>query len=95
MVTVTDKAIDFLMNLFLKMDKDKKVRIAIDDSCQALELVLDDAQSPEDTVIMIHGITFLIEKDLYEKAKPVEIDFIEYTPGAGFKITSSLASGGA
>lgn len=56
-------------------------------------LVLDEPHD-DDEVIVIQGITFLVAKDLYEKAKPIEIDFVEYTPGAGFKITSALKSEG-
>lgn len=91
MVTVTDKAIDFLMNLMQQMEGDKKVRISIDESAgsNSLGLVLDEAHEG-DEVIVIQGISFLMARDLYEKAKPIDIDFIEYTPGAGFKITSSL-----
>lgn len=92
MLTVTDKAIDFLMNLMQQMEEQKKVRITLDDAAggNALALVLDDAPCDTDAVFAIHGVTFLMDKDLYEKAKPIDIDFIEYTPGAGFKITSSL-----
>jgi len=92
MLTVTDKAIDFLMNLMQQMEAQKKVRITLDDAAggHALGLVLDDAVGDGDAVFAIHGVTFLMDQDLYEKAKPIDIDFIEYTPGAGFKITSSL-----
>lgn len=89
MLTVTDKAIDFLMNLMQQMEEQKKVRIAIDDT-NGLGLVLEDTPGDNDAVFAIQGVTFLMAKDLYEKAKPIDIDFIEYTPGAGFKITSSL-----
>jgi len=92
MLTVTDKAIDFLMNLMQKMEAQKKVRITLDDTAggNVLGLVLDDAVGDGDAVFAIHGVTFLVDQGLYEKARPIDIDFIEYTPGAGFKITSSL-----
>ena len=95
MLDVTEKAIDFLMNLMERIESDQKIRLAMADTCcgDALELVLDQPHD-DDEVIVIQGITFLIAKDLYEKAKPIGIDFIEYTPGAGFKITSNLKTGG-
>jgi len=40
-------------------------------------------------------MTFLVTKDLYEKAKPIEIDFAGTGPGGGFKITSKLKKEGA
>jgi Fe-S cluster assembly iron-binding protein IscA len=92
MLTVTDKAINFLMNLMQQMDEPKKVRVMLDNdvSDKSLSLVLEDAARDDDAVFVIQGITFLMAQALYEKAKPVDIDFIEYTPGAGFKITSGL-----
>jgi len=56
-------------------------------------LVLDEPQE-NDEVFVKQGITFLITKDLYEKAKPIEIDFAGAVPGAGFKITSNLKKEG-
>ena len=41
---------------------------------------------------VIQGIHFVIARNLYEKAKPIDIDFVEYTPGAGFKITLRFVS---
>jgi len=91
MLTVTDKAIDFIMNLLQQMDEPKKVRIMLDDSSgNSLGLVLDESAGNDDADFVIQGIHFVIARDLYEKAKPIDIDFIEYTPGAGFKITSGL-----
>jgi iron-sulfur cluster assembly protein len=95
MLEVTDKAVDFLMNMMEKMEIKPKVRLSRAETCEGdgLELVLDEPHD-DDEVIVIQGITFLVARDLYEKAKPILIDFVEYTPGAGFKITSNLKSEG-
>lgn len=95
MLEVTDKAIHFLMNLMEKIEAKPKVRLSRVETFGGndLELVLDEARD-DDEVIVVQGITFLVTRDLYEKAKPIEIDFVEYTPGAGFKITSNLKSEG-
>jgi iron-sulfur cluster assembly protein len=38
---------------------------------------------------------YIIEKELFDKAKPIRIDFVESLLGSGFKLTSNLpASGG-
>jgi Fe-S cluster assembly iron-binding protein IscA len=52
-------------------------------------MALDESQE-NDTVISDKGVTFIIEKDLLEKVKPICIDFAESSDGAGFKLTSSL-----
>jgi len=95
MLEVTEKALNFLMNLMERVEGDQKIRLSMVEDCggNALGLVLDQPHD-DDEVIVIQGITFLIAKDLYEKAKPIGIDFIEYTPGAGFKITSNLKAEG-
>ena len=40
------------------------------------------------------GITFAIEKKLFEEAKPIRVDFVESLDGSGFQLTSNLPSGG-
>lgn len=56
-------------------------------------LVLDEPLE-NDEVFDKQGITFLVDKELYGKAKPIEIDFAGTGPGGGFKITSSLKQEG-
>jgi iron-sulfur cluster assembly protein len=36
------------------------------------------------------GLTFMINKDLFELVKPVTVDFIVTPRGSGFKVSSSL-----
>jgi iron-sulfur cluster assembly protein len=55
-------------------------------------MALDEPQD-KDMTFTDKGVTFAVEKDLFEKAKPIGIDFVESTGGSGFKITSSLAMG--
>lgn len=57
-------------------------------------MALDESQKEKDVTFMDQGITFAVEKDLYEKTKPIRLDFVESASGSGFKITSSLPSGG-
>lgn len=56
-------------------------------------MALDEPQEMDFTVTD-RGVTFAVEMDLFEKAKPIGIDFVESAGGSGFKITSSLATGG-
>ena len=47
---------------------------------------------PRDRDLIFHdrGITYVISKDLFEKAKPIIVDFATSTRGSGLKITSEL-----
>ena len=50
-----------------------------------------DEPKKNDEVIKDNGVTYLIEKDLYEKTKPIAIDFVESETGSGFSITSAMS----
>jgi len=52
-------------------------------------MALDEPQE-NDEIIGDNGITYLIEKALLEKARPIMVDFIDTDQGSGFKLTSSL-----
>lgn len=54
-----------------------------------------DEQTEKDEVIEEKGVTFLIEKDLLQEVKPVQVDFITTPMGSGFRLTSSLPAGGS
>jgi hypothetical protein len=45
-----------------------------------------DEPKDNDQVFDVNGFKFVMEKDFYEKAQPVKVDFLGY----GFKIDSSL-----
>ena len=53
-----------------------------------------DEQQDNDITFTDRNINFIIEKELFDKAKPIRIDFVESGRGAGFMITSSMAGGG-
>ena len=48
-------------------------------------MALDEPRDT-DQVFNVNGFQFVIEKEFYEKAKPVNVDFMGY----GFRITSSI-----
>lgn len=56
-------------------------------------MALDEPRN-EDEVIEEKGTKFVIEKDLFGQAKPINIDFITTPQGAGFKLTSNLSAEG-
>jgi iron-sulfur cluster assembly protein len=54
-------------------------------------MALDEPKS-EDEVFDEKGTKFIIDKDLLNQAKPINVDFVESSHGSGFKLTSALAA---
>lgn len=52
-----------------------------------------DEPKDNDEIFEEKGIKYLIEKDLLEKVKPINVDFVESAMGSGFSITSSMSKG--
>ena len=57
-------------------------------------MALDEPREA-DEIFEEKGITFLMEKELFDQAKPVSVDFIESDRGSGFKVASSLEANSA
>ena len=53
-----------------------------------------DEPKETDKVIEDNGLTFLIDKSLFEEAQPITVDFMDSAMGSGFKLSSGLASAG-
>jgi Fe-S cluster assembly iron-binding protein IscA len=49
-----------------------------------------DESKPNDEIFEDRGVTYLVEKELFEKVKPIAVEFITTARGGGFKLTSSL-----
>ena len=54
-----------------------------------------DESTTGDEVFEDQGVKFLIEKTLFEKVKPIAVEFITTPRGGGFKLTSGLGQEGA
>lgn len=53
-----------------------------------------DEPKDDDEVSNNNGITYLLNKGLLEKVKPVSVDFVETAMGSGFSINSGLSQAG-
>lgn len=51
-----------------------------------------DEPGKDDEVFDEKGTKFVIDKDIFTQAKPINVDFIETPQGSGFKVTSSLSA---
>lgn len=53
-----------------------------------------DEPKENDEVVQNDGITYMINKDLFEQVKPISVDFVESAYGSGFAINSNLKRAG-
>jgi iron-sulfur cluster assembly protein len=53
-----------------------------------------DEPKENDSTFTEQDISFAIDRDLLEKAKPIRLDFVESGGQTGFQITSRLPTGG-
>lgn len=51
-----------------------------------------DGPLASDETFTEQGVTFVIDKQLFQDAKPINIDFIESAMGAGFLLKSALSA---
>ncbi|MDD5007968.1 MAG: hypothetical protein PHU49_16450 [Syntrophorhabdaceae bacterium] len=50
-----------------------------------------DEPHDDDQIFNEKGVTFIMNKELFEEVKPVSIDFVKSAMGAGFMIQSELS----
>ena len=55
-------------------------------------MALDESRE-NDEVFDDKGITYVVEKALYENIKPIRVDYINTPMGSGFNISSSMQMG--
>ena len=54
-------------------------------------MALDEPKN-EDQIFEEKGTKFIIDKDLFSQAKPINVDFVSTANVAGFKLSSALAA---
>ena len=55
-------------------------------------MALDEPQD-KDEVFDDRELTYIIEKGLYERIKPIKVDYVDSPMGAGFDISANLNMG--
>jgi iron-sulfur cluster assembly protein len=55
-------------------------------------MALDESKE-NDEVFNDKGLTYVVEKSLYDNAKPIKIDYVSSPMGEGFNIASSMQTG--
>ena len=51
-----------------------------------------DGPKDDDKTFENKGLTFVINNDLFEKVRPVTVEYVSTPMGAGFRIASNLAA---
>jgi iron-sulfur cluster assembly accessory protein len=94
MFTVTDKASEVIKDFLKDKKSDAAIRVTLNMGCSgpSLGMALDEAKT-EDEVFEEKGTKFIIDKDIFQQAKPINIDFITTPEGSGFKLNSNLPQG--
>ena len=54
-----------------------------------------DGPQEDDEIFDNDGITYVINRQLFESVKPIHVDFISTYTGSGFSISSSLRPSGS
>jgi iron-sulfur cluster assembly protein len=92
MMEITEKAIEMTKDFLKDRDKTQAIRIMLSQggcSGPSLGMALDESRD-DDREFEDRGIKFVIEKSLYERVKPIKVDYVNSPMGSGFKITSNL-----
>jgi iron-sulfur cluster assembly protein len=97
MFEITEKASDKLKELLKDKEEVPGIRIVLSQggwSGPSLGMALDEP-GDKDEVFDDRELTYIIERELYEKVKPIKVDYVDSFMGTGFDISSSLNMGSA
>jgi iron-sulfur cluster assembly protein len=92
MFSVSEKASEMIKEFLKDRTEAPSIRVLMQEGgcCgPSLGMALDEATS-EDEIFEDRGITYVVEKALFEEAKPIAIEFITTPRGSGFQLTSNL-----
>jgi len=53
-------------------------------------MALDEPRD-DDTVFTESGVTYLVNKGLFEQVKPITVDYVDTPRGSGFQVTTRPA----
>ena len=91
MFEVTEKVIAMIKEAFKDKEQIPSIRIQYMEggwSGPSLGMALDEPRDDDD-VFTENGITYLINKGLYEQVKPIRVDFADTPMGSGFHVSGN------
>lgn len=92
MLEITEKASEMIKDFLKDKDEIQAIRIMLSQggcSGPGLGMALDEPRD-DDREFEDSGIKFIVENSLYERVKPIKVDYVESHMGSGFNITSSM-----
>ena len=92
MFEVTEKASEKIKEFLEGREGTQSIRILVTDGGWRgpyLVMALDE-QKETDQVFTVRGATFLVDKTLFDRAKPVSIDYVLNTMGGGYILKSEF-----
>ncbi len=92
MIEVTERAVEKIKESLQNQTEYRAIRIFLQDKNSKrpfLRLFFDNPRN-DDAVVTEQGITFAVEKELLEMARPIRIDYAETDDQAGFQVLSRL-----
>lgn len=93
MFEVSEEALDKVKQFLKSTEERKPIRIlALERDWKIPSLVMAlDEEKDDDEVFNKDGVTFLVRKTLFEKAKPIRISYTHSTLGAGYVLKSAFS----
>jgi iron-sulfur cluster assembly accessory protein len=95
MFEVTEKAVEMIRKFLKGREESQSIRLLMTEGGWKgpyLVMALDERKE-NDQVFTEKGVTFLVEKELFDRAKPISVDYVEGALGAGFRLKSELMKG--
>ena len=92
MFEVSEEAAEKIKQFLAEREGLKSIRVLMTEGGWRgpyLVMALDE-QKQEDEVFIDRGVTFLVEKTLFERVKPIQIGYTHSTLGAGYTLKSEL-----
>jgi len=95
MFEVSTEAIDKIKHILEERQKTEAIRLMpVSGGCAGTSLDLFfDEPTDDDLRLDENGVAFIIDKTVYEQAKPISIDYSENPVTPGFLVSSALDSG--
>jgi len=92
MIEVTEKAVEMIKQFLQNQKGPGTIRIHLQDKGgkRPFLQMFYDKHRENDTLVTEQGVTFTIDKELLEIAKPIRIDYAEIEEQSGFQIISRL-----
>jgi iron-sulfur cluster assembly accessory protein len=89
MVEVTEKASETIKAFMSERDLDSPLRVYLQQGCGGAQLVLGvDNAKDSDEQQEVDGLTYLVDKDLYDQVGEVKLDFVDDGVRQGLLISS-------